>query len=549
MAFREHLKDQSKKYEYRKHNFWFMVFLAFVFAVALLMVAGVDFTKILYWNFFDVLNAYDYELGGFFHKVFYTLKVIMDGIKIYFTLHNSNIAWESAKSSLETVWHTSAFNFLPESFKMKFKNISELNNVAHTYFMTVNVFIVVFFIFYGYFYKSKVIRKLLPAKAREFIYTYMFHNFIFSGVDYKTLKELNISRGEFFDAFEDKVMERYLKVIDGYERVKQLKILHKMFNVWSHGGKYDYALNYIVQAFRTPDDLIDLLKITEGYLTKKGEEKFDRLIDNMTFEEFLKYKAFNGKDEVTFSLHAMLYFLDLETQQFKKLIEKRLLKGRNILHVQLRRYKPLLVADAERVTKMLYGVNNKKSTIVGQKENEQYNEMMKAIENGNMDKWWKLFLQRLKEVLISQFRFIVSREIINKYTNIPAGTIVSKLDDYTMRLIVDTYRNEALIDIKKGVNDGSSKSFENDILANIFLMSYIYYNKFGMNETSIQDRIRKIWNLDILDDFSEIKMQTDIAKNIYDFSKFDAEIKEKAKQVAIEEMKKLEEEQKGGINE
>jgi len=66
--------------------------------------------------------------------------VIIDGIKTYFTLHNSNIAWESIKDSLKARWYASAFNFLSQNFKIKFRNLNELNNVVHTYFMTVNVF-------------------------------------------------------------------------------------------------------------------------------------------------------------------------------------------------------------------------------------------------------------------------------------------------------------------------------------------------------------------------------------------------------------------------
>jgi hypothetical protein len=266
--------------------------------------------------------------------------------------------------------------------------------------------------------------------------------------------------------------------------------------------QYTKSFLHIAQCFKSDYHLKDLMKIIEGYIAPNGQPYlFDEVVTNLTREQYQNFKAFNNKDTVYFSRDAIMYFLDDETEKFEKLVEKRLLRGRSMLAANLLKYKQNLINDAERVTKMLWGVNNKQNElrrITATPEMRKEYKIMLEKATTDKNEWWKMFKNRLKAVMIGYFRFVVFREILMSYTNIPAGTIVVKLDDYTMRNIVDNYEIESLIDISKNKNDGSSKSFENDILTNIFLLTFWYYNYVIADET-IREKIKKIWNTDYTD--------------------------------------------------
>jgi hypothetical protein len=390
----------------------------------------------------------------------------------------------------------------------------------------------------------------VPKKIRNMFYSNTINTIIFPFYSDKSLEEFHFSEGEFFNNFRKNFLEKEIKIVDGYQRSKQLKIMNKLPTLWAIGNikgqltpnKYRKEYNYLLQAFRNPNELLDLLKIIEGYMMKDGKPYlFDEYIESMSYKEYLKFRAFNGMDKVYFSLYPLIYFLDDETEMFRLFISKRMLRGRSFLALKLSKYKEHLINDKERITKMLYGVNNKKDKVVTEPERTEFEKMLHIAKSNNNDEWWKLFKNRLLIVLTAQFRFIVSREILQKYTNIPAGLIVVKLDDYTMRMIIDSYRNGGIIDIRKNVNDGSSTSFENDILANLFLLTYHYFN--NMSNYTVVEKINIIWNTDI-DDALEIADGLEYFKSNYDFNKYDDETKEKAKEIIIEEFNSQEENKK-----
>ena len=60
------------------------------------------------------------------------------------------------------------------------------------------------------------------------------------------------------------------------------------------------------------------------------------------------------------------------------------------------------------------------------------------------------------------FKFYFARLILQRYCNIPAGLLVVKLEDYSMRMITEVYNDKKLVNISKNQNDGSSESFNCD---------------------------------------------------------------------------------------
>jgi len=141
----------------------------------------------------------------------------------------------------------------------------------------------------------KVIRKLLPAKAREFIYTNMFHNFIFSKEDYKTLKEFNFVRKvlplkrykKAYTHFQGKIKELY-------EKLQKEEIDEKIFKQTADEILNFYNKNKAIIENKLETDSFNLnnvkrlaeLKSKMSSLNKKANKLFEKyLIEDEKFNE------------------------------------------------------------------------------------------------------------------------------------------------------------------------------------------------------------------------------------------------------------------------
>jgi hypothetical protein len=496
MSLRENIKDKKLKFEYKLEEAIFDVLVVVMFTVGIYIVAGFSFKEIMVWNFFKVLTFADVYLNAFFHRLFDSITTFFlaikasDSIKDYFIL---------VKDSIYQIWHLPTFYFVPKEYltNMTFQEF-KANSAKYFYLLIITV-IVWGYVFF-YFFKNF---RMLPKSIRKIIYSPVNY-LIFNNLSDSKIEKVGALFGGFFENFENRFLKRTVKIEDGYERVKNLHYLKNIPQILIGDKNYKDEYNHIVQTFFSNEHFRDLFLIIEGYMTSKGKPfLFDKYIEKLDRKEYEKWKAYNGTDTVYFSNDAIKYFIDDETEKFDKIINNFLLRGKSYLSIFLNRYKKRLIKDKIRVTKMLFGINNKQNTIryITQEQLNLYERMISTNDN---DEWFNLFKKRLRTVLKAYFRFVLLREILGSYTNIPAGTIVVKIDDYTMRNIIENYDMKSLISIDKNKNDGSNSSFENDLLTNLFLVTFWYYNK-KFEDKTIFEKIKQKWNLDVTEIYEEIE--------------------------------------------
>lgn len=81
----------------------------------------------------------------------------------------------------------------------------------------------------------------------------------------------------------------------------------------------------------------------------------------------------------------------------------------------------------------------------------------------------------IKKMLIADFSLVVFKIILGQYMNIPAGTMVVKIESYDTRMILEYYKQFAEIEIVPKKNDGQSDMFESDNYVNLFLQSWAQF--------------------------------------------------------------------------
>ena len=288
---------------------------------------------------------------------------------------------------------------------------------------------------------------------------------------------------------------------DGYKRVSDLTIFYDM----------PYILGYEVypsfqRLFKSNEDLQDLLKIIEGYLKKS--ELFDELwigsndleaIPNENTPPHKKYENYQSdmlryyekedmhKDCVVFSRNALKTFVQKHTRFFYFFLDKELFGIKNIGAKDDVNYFILLNNLKEDISfnrkmKKYFG-DEKTRKFFGAFENSI--ELMKNEEARDM----------LFELLATDFMLIAFKMVIERYMGLPAGMLVSKIEDYDTRMIIETYKLRSLVKIVPAKNDGTTAQYNSDNYVNLFLLAL--YSYFDDEKNQYFSELQEKFNTDI----------------------------------------------------
>ena len=307
------------------------------------------------------------------------------------------------------------------------------------------------------------VMKMLYAPINFFMFTYdEAKPFQFQPCWYQKLEK------DFFKQTHNKV--------DAIERVDDLIVLEEFHNIFT-AVEYDK----LIRLFKNEAAFIDYLKITEGYLVEKGNRKFDAIFKSNKKSVLRKFRAFNGKDKVYFSMDYILFKVDEQSKLFEEFVSDRFLKGSTRISAEILNYFRLTVNDKLFVWNIL-GVTEKdfKSNKYSKEQKAKLITEKKKIEEALNNDDLSYIQNLLKERLLIWFKFFFARVILQRYCNIPAGLLVVKFEDYSSRMITECYLDKKLINIGRQKNDGSSTSFKGDGLVNLFLFvwnTYLYGRK------------------------------------------------------------------------
>ena len=270
--------------------------------------------------------------------------------------------------------------------------------------------------------------------------------------------------------------------VDAIERVDDLIVLEEFHNIFT-AVEYDK----LIRLFKNEAAFIDYLKITEGYLVEKGNRKFDAIFKSNKKSVLRKFRAFNGKDKVYFSMDYILFKVDEQSKVFEEFINGRFLKGSTNVSAEILKYFRFTVNDKLFVCNIL-GVTEKdfKSNKYSKEQKAKLITEKKKIEEALNNDDLSYIQNLLKERLTIWFKFFFARVLLQRYCNIPAGLLVVKFEDYSSRMITECYLDKKLINIGRQKNDGSSTSFKGDGLVNLFLFVWNAY-LFGRKVKVLND--------------------------------------------------------------
>ncbi|WP_152633305.1 hypothetical protein [Aliarcobacter butzleri] len=305
--------------------------------------------------------------------------------------------------------------------------------------------------------------------------------------------------------------------VDGITRVKDLVAL-KEFHLLYTAKEYEK----LIRLFKSENSFIDYLKITEGYLTEEGKPKYDVLYSSRKISSLKNFRAYNGKDKVYFSMDYILYKVGEQSKIFKEFLDTRFLKGTTRVNVEILTFFKYTVNDKNFEYNLL-GVtekdlnSNKYTAEEKNKLRAEYQIIKSAKEKNDITTIENL----LKERLVIMFKFFLARVILQRYCNIPSGLLVVKLEDYTMRMIAESYSDKKLINIAKSQNDGSSNSFKGDGLVNLFLYTwnaFLYGRKTRLMQ-EIEFNINTISDTSNMYDKDVNAIVTNMEKEIEEYGK------------------------------
>jgi len=302
------------------------------------------------------------------------------------------------------------------------------------------------------------------------------------------LKKKFFMRYGWMSHLERSFFKQTFSLIDGYARKKELSDFKNFPLLFSRHTKMEDALlspeyRSTVKLFKSPEKLEDIFKITEGYM-RNDAKKYDEYLDPVNFKKVLNrdfdgklnnFKVYDGRDKVYFSFALVKNIIDVEARRFVSFMDKYSTTSSGLDFT--RSYKPFftMLKEDKNTLKMLKGLHAP----------EPMTE--------DRDLTQKELMQRVNFVFEIYFRFCSVFYIINQYINLPAGTVVVRMEDYTIRMIVEAYDNQNIVSIEKRKNDGSTDSFRGDALVNMFLLSWNYYN-YSVNN-SFKDKVYSIFNL------------------------------------------------------
>ena len=252
-----------------------------------------------------------------------------------------------------------------------------------------------------------------------------------------------------------------------------LKDYHTMFTSMEY--------KKLIRLFKDENQFVDYLKITEGYLREPGKRKYDELFFSENKKTLKKFRAFNGRDKVYFSMDYIKYKVDEQSVIFEEFLTKRFLKGSTRVSAEIFAYFKMIIND-KKYDYNLLGITkeNLMSNKYSKKELKELNEELQEIREAKEKENIPFIENILKERLVIWFKFYFTRLILQRYCNILAGLLVVKIEDYSMRMITEVYNDKKLINISRNQNDGSSESFNGDGLVNLFLFvwnAFLYGRK------------------------------------------------------------------------
>lgn len=289
-------------------------------------------------------------------------------------------------------------------------------------------------------------------------------------------------------------------ITDTYTRTKKLMLFKDYPLLYSpetsiEGAKKDVRYSSLVSLFKSHEKLEDMFLISEGYI-EAGGGTYDTFLSKSDFETMLRkkfngkldnFRLYNGRDEIFFSFDLIVRLIDEETIRFNKYISEYAIEDPYLDFSRMFKEPFETLKGDPKLLLMLRQLKTPAQILEG--------EEMSAAE----------LIKRIQYVFEIYFRQIATYHIINQYINLPAGTVVVRMDDYSIRMITEIYDETSFVSIIPGKNDGSTDIFNGDSLANLFLISWNYYNYTVDN--SFLDRVGNIFN------FKDEKVAEDMEKN------------------------------------
>lgn len=288
---------------------------------------------------------------------------------------------------------------------------------------------------------------------------------------------------------EKNFFKQTVHLIDGYQRSSRLNIFKDYPALFSDEQNAERAIKSqsfqtMVSFFKSKKSLEDVFYISEGYICDEEAMKYDKLLSKEEFEEILErdfggvlenFRVYDGRDNIYFSFDLMKRLIDTESKRFHLFMSRYALDPTGLeFSRSFRKHYDLLIRD--------------KNTL----------DMIRQVycpaplsKISDMNK--EELVRRVLFIFDVYFRFFAFFYIVNQYINLPAGTVVVRMDDYTLRMITETYDNKNIVSIEARKNDGSTDSFKGDALTNMFLLAWNYYN-YSV-ENSFHKKVYNIYNL------------------------------------------------------
>lgn len=363
---------------------------------------------------------------------------------------------------------------------------------------------------YGLDAETKKVGILLKVKYKLVCYLDKFFYYLFLPISYMVLPLDTTSpavRKKFFIRYgwlshlKFNYFRKTIEQVDGYERAESIKLFENYPLLFSahptlDAAKASHEFRSFVNLFKSKEHFEDILYIVEGYLTN-SLKKFDKQLTKEEFEDRLKNKfggkldnftLFDGRNEVCFSFDLIDRLIDEETKRFNMYIENFTFSKTGLGFTRTyQKYYELLKRDKQILTTI--------------------SELQLPHPCALSELTEKELIKRLKIIFEIYFRFLSFFYIVNQYINLPAGTVVVKMKDYSIRMITEIYDNKTIVSIDPGKNDGTNPEFRSDTLVNMFLLAWNYYN-YSVDNAFMQ-RVYKIFN------FRDVKVESsDIGESI-----------------------------------
>jgi len=321
-----------------------------------------------------------------------------------------------------------------------------------------------------------------------FYLLYPISYFVFNNGDYsKKFADRFYFRVGWFEHIEYSFFKESSVKVDGYKRAKELDILSNYSEFFSRkkGDAIYTCSTYqtINKIFKSKKEIDDLFLIIEGYLSEGKNEKYDKNLDYKEYKNILNkdfdgklenFRCYNGIDRIYFSSSLIKDIIDSEAKAFREYMYRYSTSSRQTFTRVFQSNFRYIKRD-KKMLKIISDFNL--PNVV-------------SVEELGQDEI--LLTKRIIELCEAYFRIVALKVIIGKYINLPAGTMVVKINDYSARMIVEIFDEETLIQIVRGKNDGASKDFKSDALVNMFLAAYNYWNM--SSRFSFLDKMEKVFN-------------------------------------------------------